>query len=202
MARERSSARVDAESESASAAARRAAAATMDADDDARALDDANEGPRGSPSRRRARRTRRRDMAHPAWTFLPLEVTRARARRRVARSRPGDRPALDVKVTLARRREDAGATRFGTASRFTSQKRRTERKDTNVGPGTYDAANAADALAPNAPAADFGRASRRTSIPRQERCSVTATTRARHHRVLRSRGSRTREWWRRACHLR
>ena len=73
---------------------------------------------------------------------------------------PGDRPALDVKVTLARRREDAGATRGGTASRFTSQKEANGTKDTNVGPGTYDAANAADALAPNAPAADFGRASR------------------------------------------
>ena len=128
----------------------------MDADDDARALEDANEGPAWltlEASRAADAATR---PGAPAWTFLPLEVTRARdaAGRDVA---PGDRPALDVKVTLARRREDAGATRFGTASRFTSQK---EANGTNVGPGTYDAADAADALAPKAPAADFGRASR------------------------------------------
>ena len=139
----------------ASAAARRAAA-TMDADDDARALDDANEGPAWltlEASRAADAATR---PGAPAWTFLPLEVTRARdaAGRDVA---PGDRPALDVKVTLARRREDAGATRFGTASRFTSQN---EANGTNVGPGTYDAEDAADALAPKAPAADFGSASR------------------------------------------
>ena len=142
----------------ASAAARRAAA-TMDADDDARALEDANEGPAWltlEASRAADAATR---PGAPAWTFLPLEVTRARdaSGRDVA---PGDRPALDVKVTLARRREDAGATRFGTASRFTSQKEANGTKVTNVGPGTYDAADAADALAPNAPAADFGRASR------------------------------------------
>ena len=139
----------------ASAAARRAAA-TMDADDDARIIDEMNEGPAWlTLEAARAADAATRPGA-PAWTFLPLEVTRARdaAGRDVA---PGDRPALDVKVTLARRREDAGAAPFGTASRGLSPN---EANRTRVGPGAYDAEDAADALAPRAPAADFGRAAR------------------------------------------
>ena len=137
---------------------RRSAAATMDADDDARNVDEMNEGPAWlTHEAARAADAATRPGA-PAWAFLPLEVTRARdaAGRDVA---PGDRPALDVKVTLARRREDAGAAPFGTATRGLSPND-ANRTRTRVGPGAYDAEDAADAVAPRAPAADFGRAAR------------------------------------------
>jgi hypothetical protein len=50
----------------------------------------------------------------PAWEFLPLRVTVAKANV-VTGMKPGDRPELDVKLTLVRRRQP-GATKFASAS--------------------------------------------------------------------------------------
>ena len=157
--------------------------------------------PRGSPSRRRARggrgdATGRARVDVPSPRGDPRSRRRFGSRRRARRStrvgRQGD--------SRDRRREDAGATRFGTASRFTSQNEANGTKGTNVGPGTYDAA---DAAAQRLNTESARRGFRRLCVQiriqiRTRRRRRSATTRSGMSRISIPR-ARTREWWRRAC---
>ena len=76
----------------------------------------------------------------PAWEFLPLRVTVAKANV-VTGMKPGDRPELDVKLTLVRRRQP-GATKFGSGtptggSKKSSARTRDEANAARRGPGAY-----------------------------------------------------------------
>jgi hypothetical protein len=72
----------------------------------------------------------------PAWEFLPLRVTVAKANV-VTGMKPGDRPELDVKLTLVRRRQP-GATKFGSATaKKTNRRIKDEADATRRGPGAY-----------------------------------------------------------------
>ena len=98
----------------------------------------------------------------PGWTMLPLEVTKPRvaAGRAV---RPGDRPALDVRVSLVRAKgfldgassrvdmaRDAGRSRGGDVAS----------RDARVGPAAYHAEKADALVSRRAPEAVFGTAAR------------------------------------------
>ena len=76
----------------------------------------------------------------PAWEFLPLRVTVAKANV-VTGMKPGDRPELDVKLTLVRRRQP-GATKFGSVGTGAGSKKsrartRDEADAARRGPGAY-----------------------------------------------------------------
>ena len=75
----------------------------------------------------------------PAWEFLPLRVTVAKANV-VTGMKPGDRPELDVKLTLVRRRQP-GATKFGSRTPSGSKKSNARTRDeadaARRGPGAY-----------------------------------------------------------------
>ena len=105
-------------------------------DDDER---DEDEGPAMLGDEARAAADALMRPRAPAWEFLPLRVTVAKAN--VATGmKPGDRPELDVKLTLVRRRQP-GATKFGSRTPSGSKKSNARTRDeadaARRGPGAY-----------------------------------------------------------------
>lgn len=106
-------------------------------DDDKR---DEDEGPAMLGDEARAAADALMRPRAPAWEFLPLRVTVAKANV-VTGMKPGDRPELDVKLTLVRRRQP-GATKFGSVGTGAGSKKsrartRDEADAARRGPGAY-----------------------------------------------------------------
>ena len=145
-----------------SATASRAAEALDAADDDAAARED-DEGPAWLTREALEAAERATRPSPPTWSFLPVEVTRRAPGARGGAggvAEPGNRPELDVTLTLVRR-NPPGALPFETGEGASSRRFKDESGEgatgPGVGPGSYrpDASSAA----PRAPATTFAKAS-------------------------------------------